>query len=99
MGKLFKISAVLLLLALCLTPATSFAQVAVGVSIRVGPPALPVYEQPACPGDGYLWTPGYWNYGPVGYFWVPGVWVRPPRVTPRLWWNLPDRAHQFANGH
>src|ERR1017187_5997813 len=24
-----------------------------------GPPALPVYEQPLCPGDGYLWTPGY----------------------------------------
>jgi hypothetical protein len=79
----------LLLIALCVAPLTSFAQVAVGVSIRVGPPALPVYEQPPCPYDGYLWTPGYWAYGPVGYYWVPGVWVVPPRVgllwTPGYW--------------
>jgi hypothetical protein len=67
----------------------SFAQIAVGVSIRVGPPAIPVYQQPLCPVDGYLWTPGYWAYGPVGYYWVPGVWVAPPRVgllwTPGYW--------------
>ena len=70
-------------------PAASFAQVAVGVSIRLGPPALPVYAQPPAPADGYLWTPGYWAYGPDGYYWVPGVWVRPPRVgvlwTPGYW--------------
>jgi hypothetical protein len=36
--------------------AASLAQI--GVAIRIGPPALPVYEQPLCPGDGYLWTPG-----------------------------------------
>jgi hypothetical protein len=70
----------LLLLFVCLTPMASFAQVAVGVSIRVGPPAIPVYQQPLCPTDGYLWTPGYWAYGPAGYYWVPGVWVAPPRV-------------------
>ena len=38
---------------------------------------------------GYLWTPGYWAYGPAGYYWVPGVWVAPPRVgllwTPGYW--------------
>jgi len=79
----------LLLMGLCLTPLTSLAQVAVGVSIRVGPPALPVYEQPLCPHEGWLWTPGYWAYGPVGYYWVPGVWMAPPRVgllwTPGYW--------------
>jgi hypothetical protein len=36
----------------------SFAQFR--VAITFGPPAIPVYEQPLCPGDGYLWTPGYW---------------------------------------
>ena len=74
---------------LFLMPAASFAQVAIGVSIRLGPPALPVYAQPPAPGDGYLWTPGYWAYGPDGYYWVPGVWVTPPRVgvlwTPGYW--------------
>jgi hypothetical protein len=70
-------------------PAASQAQIAVGVSIRVGPPALPVYVQPVCPAPGYIWTPGYWAYGPDGYFWVPGTWVMAPSVgllwTPGYW--------------
>jgi hypothetical protein len=55
------------------------------------PPALPEYEQPACPTDGYLWQPGYWAFhGAVhSYYWVPGVWVAPPTVgylwTPPYW--------------
>jgi len=77
----------MLLFFLFLMPAASFAQVA--VSISIGPPVLPVYAQPPCPGDGYLWTPGYWAYGAAGYYWVPGVWVTPPRAgvlwTPGYW--------------
>ena len=47
---------------------TLSAQVGIGISVRVGPPALPVYEQPLCPGPGYLWTPGYWAWsGDSGY--------------------------------
>jgi len=73
-------------------PAPSHAQVAVGVSIRLGPPALPVYAQPICPGAGYMWIPGYWAYGDDGYFWVPGTWVLAPEPgllwTPGYWgWN------------
>src|SRR4051794_40202246 len=67
--------------------ATSSAYVA--VSVGIAPPALPVYEQPLCPVEGYIWTPGYWAYGPYGYYWVQGVWVAPPRVgwywTPGYW--------------
>ena len=74
-------------LALAVVPAASYA--GVFVSVNIAPPALPVYEQPLCPGDGYMWTPGYWAYGPEGYYWVPGVWVRPPQVgvlwTPGYW--------------
>ena len=66
-------------------PAVSRAQIGIGISIRIGPPALPVYVQPPCPLDGYLWTPGYWAYGPDGYYWVPGVWIAPPR--PGLLWT------------
>jgi len=73
----------------CLAPAPAKAQIAVGVSIRVAPPAIPVYVQPPCPVEGYMWTPGYWAYGPAGYYWVPGVWIAPPRVgllwTPGYW--------------
>src|ERR1700756_822928 len=67
----------------------ALAQVSLRVSVRIGPPALPVYEQPPCPGDGFIWIPGYWAWGPDGYFWVPGTWVIAPRVgylwTPGYW--------------
>jgi hypothetical protein len=66
-------------------PAGSSAQVAIGISVHVGPPVLPVYPQPVCPGAGYIWTPGYWAWGPAGYYWVPGTWVVAP--TPGLLWT------------
>src|SRR5579871_1301492 len=69
--------------------AASFGQVAVGISVRIGPPALPVYAQPICPGPGYLWTPGYWAWNDDGgYYWVPGTWVVAPvgmLWTPGYW--------------
>jgi hypothetical protein len=53
------------------------------------PPPLPQYVQPPAPDDGYIWTPGYWAWGPYGYYWVPGVWVEPPYAgglwTPGYW--------------
>jgi len=68
---------------------TSYAQISVGVSIRIGPPPLPVYVQPPVPAPGYIWVPGYWAYGDDGYYWVPGTWVLPPTVgvlwTPGYW--------------
>jgi hypothetical protein len=65
----------------------------VSISVNIGPPALPDYPQPVIPGPGYLWTPGYWAYGPEGYFWVPGTWVLPPGPgvlwTPGYWgWEV-----------
>src|SRR5579863_6061592 len=69
--------------------AASLAQIAVGISVRVGPPALPVYAQPICPGPGYFWTPGYWAWNDdAGYYWVPGTWVVAPvgmLWTPGYW--------------
>jgi hypothetical protein len=76
------------LLMLCMSGA-SVAQV--GVFITIAPPPLPVYEQPLCPGDRYIWTPGYWAYGDDfdDYYWVPGTWVLAPEVgflwTPGYW--------------
>ena len=67
----------------------SSAQIGIGISVRVGPPALPVYAQPICPGPGYLWTPGYWAWNEDGgYYWVPGTWVVGPvgmLWTPGYW--------------
>ncbi len=85
---------------LCSVPASSPAGVA--ISITIAPPALPVYVQPACPAEGYIWTPGYWAWGPDGYYWVPGVWVRPPRVGV-LWtpgyWGFADGIYVWHAGY
>ena len=67
----------------------------VGVMITIAPPPIPIYEQPVCPGDGYLWAPGYWAWddGFDDYYWVPGTWILAPEVgflwTPPYWaWNI-----------
>jgi len=80
----------------------SFGQLRVSVSF--GPPALPVYEQPLCPGDGYIWTPGYWAWSDDDgdYYWVPGTWVLAPEVG-FLWtppyWGWADGAFVFYDGY
>lgn len=76
----------------------------VRVSVSFGPPALPVYEQPACPGDGYIWTPGYWAWNDQDgdYYWVPGTWVMAPEVG-FLWtppyWGWAGGAYVFHAGY
>src|SRR5271154_704205 len=70
-------------------PADNGYDAEAAVTAQTAPPPMPVYEQPPIPGDGYMWTPGYWNYAGGDYFWVPGTWVQPPRVgvlwTPGYW--------------
>src|ERR1039457_1272272 len=91
--------ALLLLLAL---PITSQAQIGIGVSITLEPPALPVYVQPPLPAEGYMWAPGFWQWGPDGYYWVPGTWVQPPSVG-LLWtpgyWGWSDGVYLFHGGY
>jgi hypothetical protein len=73
------------------------------ISVSFGPPAIPVYEQPICPGDGYIWTPGYWAWDAddADYYWVPGTWVLAPEVgflwTPP-WWGWDGGVYLFHEG-
>jgi len=81
----------------------AFGQVGVGVSVSFGPPPLPVYEQPICPGEGYMWVPGYWAYDEEdGYYWVPGTWVEAPEPgylwTPG-WWGWNDGLYVWNAGY
>lgn len=79
----------ILLVATILLAIPAASPASVFISVNFAPPVLPVYVQPPCPAPGYMWTPGYWAYGPAGYYWVPGVWVGPPAVgflwTPGYW--------------
>ncbi len=84
---LFSIRCLLMLVAMLVISSASFAQVE--ISVNFAPPELPVYEQPLCPGDGYIWTPGYWAWDGSDYYWVPGTWVMAPEPgylwTPGYW--------------
>lgn len=90
----------LLALLISIVPASSYA----GVFISVGfaPPVLPVYEQPPCPEEGWMWTPGYWAYGDDGYYWVPGTWVPAP-YEGALWtppyWGWSSGLYVFHPGY
>jgi WXXGXW repeat (2 copies) len=83
---------------------TASAQVAVEFSVGFAPPELPVYEQPICPGEGYIWTPGYWAWDDddQDYYWVPGTWVSAPQVG-YLWtpgyWGWGGAAYVFHVGY
>ena len=91
-----------LLFAVVMLTGASFAQVR--IAIRFGPPPLPVYEQPVCPGEDYIWVPGYWayDYDYSDYYWVPGTWVLAPEPgyfwTPG-YWGWENEAFLFHEGY
>lgn len=92
----------LFVLALLALSIPSLAQVR--ITVAFGPPALPIYDQPICPGDGYLWTPGYWAWDEDydDYYWVPGTWVLAPEVG-YLWtppyWGWENGVFAFYDGY
>src|SRR5579863_159496 len=93
----------ILFLALAVLTMAAAASAQVRITVGFGPPAIPVYEQPVCPGDGYLWTPGYWAWDADfdDYYWVPGTWVLAPEVgflwTPP-WWGWDGGVFLFHEG-
>jgi hypothetical protein len=66
------------------------------------PPPLPAYSQPRCPGENYIWTPGYWAYSTAGYYWTPGAWVLAP-FTGALWtppyWGYSNGVYLWNAGY
>ena len=66
------------------------------------PPDLPQYDQPAAPGENYIWTPGYWAWSNRGYYWVPGAWVLAPYAG-ALWtpgyWDYSKGQYRWHDGY
>ena len=101
-GTAIAIRSLLFLVVLLAFSHGALAQIGIGISVNFGPPALPVYEQPICPADGYIWVPGYWAFYNGDYYWVPGTWVQAPQVgffwTPGYWaWG--GNAFFFHEGY
>lgn len=89
--------------ALLALPVSASADEGFSISVDFGPPPLPYYPQPPCPGVGFIWTPGYWSYDDDdGYYWVPGSWVLAPAVgllwTPG-WWGWDDGRFWWHDGY
>ena len=81
-SKLLPVAALVVLPVITLTAKHAGAQ-EVEVAQQYGaPPAIPQYDQPPAPGDGYIWTPGYWAWDNAAndYYWIDGAWVQPPYV-------------------
>src|SRR4029077_19363007 len=89
----------LFVMAMLMLP-VSFAQVS--ISVNFAPPELPVYDQPPCPDEGYIWVPGYWGWDGDDYYWVPGTWVMAPEVG-LLWapgyWGSGGDSFVFYEGY
>lgn len=96
------VRAVFFAFAVLVMSSSSFGQVF--ISVGFGPPPIPLYEQPLCPGDGYIWTPGYWAWSDddQDYYWVPGTWVLAPEIG-YLWtppyWAWMDGRYAFYDGY
>jgi hypothetical protein len=102
MRALATVSVLIAALFFAALPAPSSAQVTIGFTIGAPPPMLPVYTQPPAPAPNYIFTPGYWAWGPAGYYWVPGTWVAPPQ-TGLLWtpgyWGYQNGGYAWNAGY
>jgi hypothetical protein len=86
MGR-YRTARFVLALLLSLVSVRAFAGTVISVNLM--PPPLPAYDQPPCPDQNLIWTPGYWAWFQNDYYWVPGAWVEPPfpgaMWTPGYW--------------
>jgi hypothetical protein len=61
------------------------------------PPPPPIEAIPACPGPGYVWTGGYWDWGPRGWLWIGGRWGVGVDIGPiGVWFG---GGHFWRGGH
>ena len=90
--------------AMALTAPLVHAQIYYEAPVTLAPPELPQYDQAPMPGDGYLWTPGFWAWNPdqQGFYWVQGTWVQPPQIG-YLWtpgyWTETDDGYEYVEGY
>lgn len=57
---------------------TAPAVAQIGIYIGRTPPPLRRESRGPMPGQGYVWTDGYWGVHNGRYVWVNGRWQRPP---------------------
>ena len=87
-----------LLLALCLAPAVSMAQ----VIVRIAPPTPIVEHYGNPPHPGWVWVSGYHRWNGHRYVWVKGYWAHPPHPG-AVWvahrWEQRNGGWVMIEGH
>ena len=69
-----------------------------GIEVGLAPPELQTEVAIASPGDGYVWVPGYWDWGVNGQWaWVGGSWQRPEHE--RAVWVRPEYKNRHGHWH
>jgi hypothetical protein len=92
------------LLSVCLAATLGAApSVSLGASeiTSVMPPPAPRVEIAPPARDGFVWSPGYWDWGGHSYYWIPGSWVvqrRGAHYVPNQWEQVGSQWH-FLRGH
>ncbi len=94
--------AVLVTLAL-MTQVTAVSQVAcAGAEIVTDTPPPPSrVEHAPPPRDGYLWSPGHWEWNTHSYVWISGTWIIERRAAHWVadrWEQVGSQWH-FVAGH
>jgi hypothetical protein len=87
-------------LATSLGAASSVSLGATEITSDMPPPAPRVEITPAAR-DGFVWSPGYWDWGGHAYYWVPGSWVvqrRGAHYVANQWEQTGNQWH-FLRGH
>jgi len=79
------------------------SSVALGASeiISDTPPPAPRVEIAPPARDGFVWSPGYWEWGGHNYYWIPGSWVvqrHGAHYVPNQWEQSGNQWH-FLRAH
>lgn len=61
------------------------------VYIGSAPPPIRYERRPPPPGEGFVWTDGYWGTQDGEYVWVPGRWQQAPYAG--AYWSHPHYDH------
>ncbi len=72
-----------------------------GLTVRVNrpdPPRLRWESKPRCPGQGYVWVGGFWDWQDERWGWIDGRWEAPGYSGDRDHWR-DGRSHRSRRSH
>lgn len=69
------------------------------IYVQTAPPQPETEPEPALPGPGYVWVPGYYQWTGSEYVWVRGHYVQHAGAWCAGEWRHDDQGWYFVPGH